>query len=60
MEQFPPPLEKKSPPTWEELPPPNRRRLVVVLGKLLERRMAIKASGATASWEESDGYGSSS
>jgi hypothetical protein len=59
-EQFPPPLEKKSPPTWEELPPANRRRLVALVGKLLESRMATQASGATASWEESDGDGSSS
>ena len=59
-EQFPPPLERKSPPTWEELPLPNRRRLVALLGKLLERRMATQASGATTSWEKGDGHASSS
>jgi hypothetical protein len=57
----PPPLEKKeSPPTWEDLPPPNRRRLVALLGKLLERRMATQANGATAPREEGDVHGSSS
>jgi hypothetical protein len=56
----PPPLEKESPPTWEELPPPNRRRLVALVGKLMEPRVATKASGATDSREEGDGHGSSS